>query len=249
MLELGAAETRTRSVIVFAAEATQLQKLRSLVREQLAQWDLPALAEEIQLTVTELVTNVIKHVGAGSAATLILEQLPDRVRVEVHDESRELPVLRDADCDSECGRGLHLIAAMASDCAAVLTSAGKVVWCEFVLVPAYDRSRVDRATAALQSYCDAAGVRVSFSSPPRSLPLMEELAFALMSDLLHCCAARGGDGMSIVERLAASWTETDEADWPSGECGHAEVRDERRDGPAAHEAGVAYLVTTRETDT
>ncbi|OFA56556.1 hypothetical protein BEN35_06170 [Streptomyces fradiae] len=200
-----------------------MQKLRSLVREQLAQWDLPALAEEIQLTVTELATNVIKHVGEGSAATLILEQLPDRVRVEVHDESRELPVLRDTDCDSECGRGLHLIAAMASDCAAALTSAGKVVWCEFVFVPGYDRSRVDRATAALQRYCDEAGLRVSLSSPPRSLPLMEELTFALMSDLLHCHSARGGDGLSVIERLAVSGHRSGRDDWSSGDGEHTEA--------------------------
>jgi len=193
-----------RCVLPFAAGGAQLQNLREAVRVHLAQWCVPALVDEAQLVVTELAANVIKHVGEGAAATLIMELNEDRLRIELHDTSSTLPVIADAGCDSECGRGLYLVAAMAADCAASLTAVGKVVWCELSLVPGHDRTRSRRAAAVLRCYCDEAGVRAPASAARVvSLPLVEEIASALISDLLYWLAMRGGSVDDVLSRAQA----------------------------------------------
>ncbi|MGJ3559787.1 ATP-binding protein [Streptomyces sp. INA 01156] len=104
-----------RCVLPFAALPTEVRLLRRAAAAQLDQWGVPTAGDETGLLVTELATNVIKHVGEGTLATLILEWKRERLRVEMHDKSRTLPALRGADCEAECGRGLHMIAAMAAD--------------------------------------------------------------------------------------------------------------------------------------
>ncbi|MGW1159144.1 ATP-binding protein [Streptomyces sp. NPDC002519] len=108
-----AAEPRLRCVLPFEAVPAEVSLLRRAAVAQLRQWGTPAAADEVELLVTELATNVIKHVGEGASATLVLECRKERLRVEVHDKSSMLPSLRSPSCDEECGRGLHLIAALA----------------------------------------------------------------------------------------------------------------------------------------
>ncbi|MZE80338.1 ATP-binding protein [Streptomyces xinghaiensis] len=158
MTEPRLSRSGTRSVLTFAAEAVQLRDLRAAVKVQLAQWQVPTLAAEAQLVVTELVTNVVKHVGEGSTVRFVLALDPDRLRIELHDKSPVLPVSRRADCDSECGRGLHLVAVMAADSGANPTAEGKVVWCE--LQAAGARTPVGDGPAAAGS-CGATPARRS----------------------------------------------------------------------------------------
>jgi hypothetical protein len=64
----------------------------------------------------------------------------DRVRVEVHDGSPELPIRRRYSNMSGTGRGLLLVERMADGWGADLTSRGKVVWFELdgQNAPAFD---------------------------------------------------------------------------------------------------------------
>ncbi|HUJ08004.1 MAG TPA: ATP-binding protein [Streptosporangiaceae bacterium] len=62
---------------------------------------------------------------------LVIERRDQTVRIEVYDSScTPLPAPRDGDDDEETGRGLTVIAALATDWGWRPDSLGKVVWCE-----------------------------------------------------------------------------------------------------------------------
>ncbi|WP_374105567.1 ATP-binding protein [Streptomyces sp. McG3] len=176
-------------MVPFEAAPAQLSELRRAVRSQLGSWGASAVTEEAELVATELGANVIKHVGRGVAASLVLELREGRVRLEVHDRSPALPApLAEACADSdECGRGLHLVAAMAHDWGAARTATGKVIWCELSLKPAGCEGRMGRVAAVLSVY----GQRSSTSS--LDLAALDDTVTDVITDLLHWLAVQGGD--------------------------------------------------------
>ncbi|GGX64977.1 hypothetical protein GCM10010358_19190 [Streptomyces minutiscleroticus] len=146
---------------------------------------------------TELATNVIKHVGEGAAATLVLEPAHDRLRVELHDKSHVLLTQRLADCEDECGRGLHLLATMSLAWGTLLTATGKAVWCEIPLTSVRHCARVQRATALLEEYRRTTGAG---SATVPTCAVLEESATGAIADLLHWLAAQGGDPDELLDR-------------------------------------------------
>ncbi|MFJ9035569.1 ATP-binding protein [Streptomyces sp. NPDC102406] len=122
-----------RRVLAFEAVPLEMRRLRHEATRQLERWLIDDIVEEAQLVVTELATNVLHHVGEGAAATLILEVRGGWLRVEVHDKSLVIPLVTRSECGDECGRGLHLIAALVAEWGILLTQAGKAVWCELAL--------------------------------------------------------------------------------------------------------------------
>ncbi|GGJ31930.1 hypothetical protein GCM10012282_30720 [Streptomyces lacrimifluminis] len=150
------------------------------------------------LLVTELATNVIKHVGEGVAATLILEWRSERLRVEVHDKSRAIPSLSAEGCHDECGRGLHLLGGLAADWGTVLMAAGKAVWCEILLDQDGACQRIERAVAVLEGYQGVSSGTV-LRGAWRAAGL-EVSAVELIADLLHWTAARGQDPDDMLDR-------------------------------------------------
>ncbi|WP_328502957.1 ATP-binding protein [Streptomyces sp. NBC_00457] len=191
-------EPRFRCVLPFEAEPAEVRLLRRATVAQLGQWGVSSAADEVELLVTELVTNVIKHVGAGAPATLILEWRYGRLRVEVHDKSRTLPTPVRAHCDEECGRGLHLLAALAMDWGTVLTTVGKSVWCEIAAQPTAVCRRAERARGALERYREDHPV-MAVEGRSKAV-LLEESAVELIADLLHWTAARGQDPDDVLDR-------------------------------------------------
>ncbi|WP_240810774.1 ATP-binding protein [Streptomyces tendae] len=185
-----------RCVLPFEALPSEVRLLRHAAAAQLSQWGVPAVGDAAQLVVTELATNVIKHVGEGSAATLILERKRERLRVEMHDKASALPSLHAAGCDSECGRGLHMLAAMAVDWGTVATAAGKAVWCEIELGQDTGCLRMERAADALESY----RLRGGALQQGRCDVVLEETAVELIADLLHWTSARGLDPDDVLDR-------------------------------------------------
>jgi len=93
---------------------------------------------EVELCVSELVSNVIRHMGEGTPVRVRVARVGpdnDRIRVEVTDpDPRALPVLLDATTDTglgaESGRGLMLLDAVAVRWGVEQGVSGKVVWCE-----------------------------------------------------------------------------------------------------------------------
>ena len=111
------------------AEAASAGAARHFVAGLLNSWRMGELAGgDIELLVSELVTNVIRH--AASPFTVIVRYDGRALRVEVGDGSRELPEQREVGDDEEGGRGLLLVEALAAAWGVVPTLAGKRVWFE-----------------------------------------------------------------------------------------------------------------------
>ncbi|MEU2378184.1 ATP-binding protein [Streptomyces misionensis] len=188
-------EPGLRCVLPFAATASEMRMLRRAAGNQLGRWGMPVDTDEVALLVTELATNVIKHVGEGVTAALVLEWRGGRLRIEMHDGSRMMPARASMSCAEACGRGLHLLATLAADWGAAPTAAGKSVWCEVELRGQTCR-RLERAACALEGY---AGGKVDFRHTVNRIGL-EEAAIELIADLLHWTASRGHDPDEILDR-------------------------------------------------
>ncbi|MFC8987467.1 ATP-binding protein [Streptomyces sp. NPDC057115] len=199
------AEPQYRCVLPFEAEPAEVGLLRRATAQQLRKWGIPSAAGEAELVVTELATNVIKHVGEGTAATLVLERRGVRIRLEVHDKSQTEPLIGRVTCEDECGRGLHMIAALAVDWGTVLTAAGKAVWCE---IPAGNLpcQRIERAVGTLENYQHVRGGTALRRGG------LEQSAVELIADLLHWSAALGRDPDDVLDRAQMHFeAETDAA--------------------------------------
>ncbi|MER7928862.1 ATP-binding protein [Streptomyces sp. NPDC096057] len=123
---------RTAWELPFLAEPEEVAALRRVLRLHLRIWGLPELTAAVQLCVSELVSNVITHVGAGTPTTLAVSMNGTRLRVEVHDpDTRALPTLMDASDHAETGRGMALVTATSDRWGVQLLADRKVTWCEF----------------------------------------------------------------------------------------------------------------------
>ena len=114
----------------FPPLSTASRSARDWMRPQLDRWSLAPVADTAQLLVTELVSNVVCHVGAPM--TVRMTRGAEMIRVEVEDSSPELPESREPDPTSEGGRGLALVATLASRWGtdAHRADPGKTVWFE-----------------------------------------------------------------------------------------------------------------------
>ncbi|WP_326839482.1 ATP-binding protein [Streptomyces olivaceus] len=117
----------------FTAGAHSARHVRRIVRSYLGAWGLAELSDAVELGVTELLANVVRHVPDRRCTLLLLRQADGAgVRAEVSDGSPRFP-LRTAHVsdDAECGRGLVLLDAVADRWGAVPgAEGGKTVWFE-----------------------------------------------------------------------------------------------------------------------
>ncbi|MEU6057260.1 SpoIIE family protein phosphatase [Streptomyces sp. NPDC047097] len=102
-------------------------RARRLARRALARWDLEELSDQVELLVSEVVTNAVRY--AERPVTLRLLRT-DVLRCEVGDDSPQLPRQRRARDTDEGGRGLFLVNRLARRWGATRLSTGKVVWFE-----------------------------------------------------------------------------------------------------------------------
>lgn len=204
-----ATEPQARCVLPFEAAPAEVRLLRRATTQQLKRWGMVIAADDAELLVTELATNVVKHVGEGVSAALILERRGERLRLEVHDQSPVVPVDRTAGCRDESGRGLRLLAAMAVDWGTVLTAAGKAVWCEIPLTDGRGCRRVERAVKVLENY-EKVACMPSQPGRGREVSLVES-AVELIADLLHWTTARGHDPDDILDRAQMHYEAVAEA--------------------------------------
>jgi anti-sigma regulatory factor (Ser/Thr protein kinase) len=110
--------------------AISVPTARHLVLELLRAWDAPHDREDAALLVTELVSNVVDHVGGEANLTLEL-QLSDRwLRIGVVDGSAIRPVVRELSTDRPRGRGMRMIQEIADRWGADDHLGGKRVWFE-----------------------------------------------------------------------------------------------------------------------
>jgi len=84
--------------------------------------------DEIELMVSELVTNAMLHAESPPRVDIVLGRAA--YRVEIYDDDPSLPQLRDASPDALGGRGIFLVDRLASRWGAEPHGRGKVVWFE-----------------------------------------------------------------------------------------------------------------------
>ncbi len=101
---------------------------RRLVTTALTDAGHGAVVEQASLLVSEAVTNAILH--AGTPILLTCSWTGSSVRVEVHDGSPVPPGVRHYDAEASTGRGLSLVAALASRWGVDAADNGKTLWFE-----------------------------------------------------------------------------------------------------------------------
>ena len=104
------------------------QLARAFLRTTLETWKLDGYGDVTELLVTELVANVVTHVGAPM--TLRVLRRPSRMRVEIDDASTEVPVVRHPGASDEHGRGVLLVEQLANAWGVEKRADGKTVWFE-----------------------------------------------------------------------------------------------------------------------
>lgn len=126
--------SRSRSFPI-VAERQAVPKARRLVLAVVREWDLqltPEALEELALLCSEIIANAVRHTPGPSTVTVLWTG--SRLRVEVTDTAPGLPAPRGCTLNAESGRGLMLIAAIATDWGTTPTPTGKAVW--FEMAPA-----------------------------------------------------------------------------------------------------------------
>ncbi|MDT6986637.1 ATP-binding protein [Streptomyces lusitanus] len=117
---------RTRPALTLDLLATpaEVSRVRRALRDH---------GPDVQLCASELVTNVVRHLGEGVPVTVrVSYDDGGRTRLEVTDpDPRVLPVLRaSADAGEESGRGLALLAALTERWGVTQGPGHKTVWWE-----------------------------------------------------------------------------------------------------------------------
>jgi anti-sigma regulatory factor (Ser/Thr protein kinase) len=112
------------------------QLARAFLSTTMHTWQLDGFGDITELLVTELVANVVTHVGAPM--TIRVRRSPGRVRVEIDDPSPQVPVLRHPNPADEHGRGMLLVDQLANDWGVDLQADEKTVWFELDVSTATD---------------------------------------------------------------------------------------------------------------
>jgi anti-sigma regulatory factor (Ser/Thr protein kinase) len=125
-----AAECRLASSVHSAAEA------RDFSAAVLAEWGLETLCGDVQLVVSELVTNAVVHGSPpgdaeACAVELRLARGPNRVECTVADASPQAPRPAPLGDDAESGRGLRLVEFFSGHWGWNRSERGKGLWATF----------------------------------------------------------------------------------------------------------------------
>jgi GAF domain-containing protein len=134
--------TGSRQVPV-RAEA-DVARVRAAVREAVAGCS-PDLVHAAELVATELATNAVLH-GEGEAAVTIAV-VAGTIRLDVTDGSPRAPLVGSGSTDGMTGRGLGVVARLATRWGVEVIDGGKVVWAE--LEPSVGETATDRTEEEL----------------------------------------------------------------------------------------------------
>jgi anti-sigma regulatory factor (Ser/Thr protein kinase) len=117
-----------RARIDLPTTAGSVPAARRLVGQLLAAWSVEARYEESMLLLSELVTNVVRHVTPATTFTIELILSALKLRVAVVDGSQAPPVLGAR--GPAGGHGMWLVSAMADRWGSNEQTGGKQVWFE-----------------------------------------------------------------------------------------------------------------------
>jgi anti-sigma regulatory factor (Ser/Thr protein kinase) len=108
--------------------ATSIVAARHLLAELLRAWDAPQDPDDAGLLVTELVANVVDHVGGEASLTMEIAASEGWLRIGVVDGSSLPPVLQELSQERPRGRGLLMVQAIADRWGSEEHQGGKRVW-------------------------------------------------------------------------------------------------------------------------
>ncbi|MEN8654675.1 SpoIIE family protein phosphatase [Streptomyces sp. 21So2-11] len=114
-----------------ARDPQEVGRARRLVRGQLAVWGVEEVADQVELLVSEVVTNAVRHARHHPVELRLVRT--DALLCEVGDDSHTLPALMSAGPGDEAGRGLAVVSALAREWGTSRTGDGKMVWFEVPL--------------------------------------------------------------------------------------------------------------------
>ncbi|MEU4097218.1 SpoIIE family protein phosphatase [Streptomyces sp. NPDC026673] len=112
---------------ILPSDESAVRSARHLAAGQLTVWGLEVLSDSLQLIVSELVTNAIRHSDGPIRLRLKRHQV---LTCEVSDADTCAPRPRRARNSDEGGRGLLLVAQMSRRWGSRTVAGGKVVWAE-----------------------------------------------------------------------------------------------------------------------
>ncbi|MBE4740110.1 ATP-binding protein [Streptomyces caniscabiei] len=191
--------------LTFTADPEEVAALRRLLRLHLGLWGLREVVDEAQLCLSELVSNVITHVGPGTPGTLAVSMSGTHLRIEVHDpDTRALPTLMAAEADAERGRGMALVDAVADRWGVQLHDGRKVTWCELETRPVppiddFDGPGVSRAETLLDAYATTTSPPAATVDTRLSVAMAEESVIGVITDFLHWLRAHGKDPDQVLD--------------------------------------------------
>jgi anti-sigma regulatory factor (Ser/Thr protein kinase) len=122
------------TTVVLADQTSAVRDARRLVSELLSGLHCPPdQIADAELVISEIVTNAVRH--SGGPVELRLRHEGAGVRAEVLDRSSRPPVLLPANVLGERGRGLRIVARLATRWGSMRTRSGKVVWVDLPCRP------------------------------------------------------------------------------------------------------------------
>jgi anti-sigma regulatory factor (Ser/Thr protein kinase) len=208
--------TRKPWNVEFTAHPEEVAALRRVVRLWLAAWNLHGLVDVAQLCVSELVSNVVTHVGLGTPGSLAVSVNGAYLRIEVHDpDTRALPTLVTADVDAEGGRGMALVETLTDRWGVQLHEDRKVTWCELAtgLTPPTDYTvdpSVARAEALLDMYATLRPPTCRYEPGLGRVgrTVAEESVIDVITDFLRWLRAHGCDADDVLDRAQSRYEAT-----------------------------------------
>ncbi|MDT0462182.1 ATP-binding SpoIIE family protein phosphatase [Streptomyces gibsoniae] len=125
---------RVNRMMIQRHDLRGVRTARRFVRDSMHEWGRDATADDLELIVSEVVTNALIH--ADSEVDLRLREYPDHVRLEVRDSASTPPipssisVLEEESAQAEHGRGLVIVDGLARIWGTSPSGRGKTVWLE-----------------------------------------------------------------------------------------------------------------------
>lgn len=191
--------------VPFTAEPRVVARVRRAMRLHLSLWGLSDLEDVAQVCVSELVANVINHVGPGTPVTLVVSTDGAHLRIELNDpDARAMPTLLAPTSGAESGRGLMILDAMADRWGVISRADSKVVWCELAtgLEASNEHPMNPRVAQAEMSIVRHGSARNSETEAvtPLSTAMAEKAAIDLIADVLHWLRTQGCDPDEALDR-------------------------------------------------
>jgi hypothetical protein len=115
----------------YDGQPESVASVRRFVAGALQAWNLDSWSDRALLVVSELASNAVTNVGGRYR--VVVDYAEPHLHIEVIDMSFDLPVLVNPPADSETGRGLTIVDALATTWLAKPFGPGKTVSCELEL--------------------------------------------------------------------------------------------------------------------